>query len=56
MAVTRTVHVLPGWGHFDIINHYADPESPIFAAALAATRGRYDRSTGARALERANVA
>jgi len=40
------VHVLPGWGHFDIINHYADPESPILAAALAATRGRYDRPTG----------
>ena len=40
------VHVLPGWGHFDIINHYADPESPIFAAALAATSGHYDRPTG----------
>ena len=40
------VHILPGYNHFDIVTHYADPESPIFAAALAATRGRYDRLTG----------
>lgn len=33
------VHVLPGYNHFDIIDQYLEPESPIFRAVLRAAAG-----------------
>nr|WP_277614027.1 alpha/beta hydrolase [Roseomonas rosea] len=32
------VHVLPGYNHFDIIDQYMEPESPIFRAVLSAAK------------------
>lgn len=31
------VHVLPGWNHFNIIQHYLQPDSPILNAVLRQT-------------------
>jgi arylformamidase len=33
------VHVLPGYNHFDILDQYLVPDSPIFSAVLRAARG-----------------
>ncbi|HEY8609843.1 MAG TPA: alpha/beta hydrolase [Roseomonas sp.] len=36
------VHVLPGYNHFDIIDQYMQPESPIFRAVMRAALGGAD--------------
>jgi arylformamidase len=32
------VHTLPRWGHFDILNEFMEPGSPILNAVIAHAR------------------
>jgi arylformamidase len=38
-GVIAEVHTLPRWGHFDILQEFIEPESPILNAAIAKAGG-----------------